>query len=253
MAKNQQRGRSMIEASATCGFPMAIAYCLTFGWNGKEKDMDKAYEMFVKIDPYHWAQDMLGVCCRCGFGTSQDYTKAVAWFTKASEQGNSCAMNNLGYLYQHGHGCDQNHTKAVELFAKSANLGYSVAMCSLANCYEEGRGVTKNANQARAWLTKALAQGDETAQHALGRLTRAPVRHVLEDDDESPHLEELLRQMRRGFEASPPIGLQGWSIDDILNMVTLDLSYQELKLILLELRGEGAVYSTIDDDHYLLI
>jgi hypothetical protein len=36
-------------------------------------------------------------------------------------------------------------------------------------------------------------------------------------------------------------------------MVTLDLSYQELKLVLLELRGEGAVYSTIDDDHYLLV
>ena len=171
---DQKRSRSMVEASASSGFPIAVAHCHYKGWNGLEKDRKKGLEMFVKIEQdtngYHWAQYVLGNCCRYGYGTDQDYTKAVEWWTKSSELGNSLAMCNLGVRCEKGEGCDQNQTKAVEWYERSAQLGNSAAMCNLGICYEEGDGVTKDLNKAREWYTKAAGQGDACAQRNLDSL-----------------------------------------------------------------------------------
>ena len=172
--KDEKLGRSMLEASASAGFPMAVAYCHYRGWNGMEQDKKKAFEMCVKIEQetngYHWAQYMLGYCYRFGHGTDQDHTKAVEWYTKSSEQENSSAMNNLGYCFDNGEQCHQNMTKAAEWYEKSANLGNSSAMYNLGICYEEGSGVTKNLNKAREWYTKGAARGDADAQTQLDSL-----------------------------------------------------------------------------------
>jgi TPR repeat protein len=164
----------MVEASASSGFPLAVAYCHYQGWTGMKEDEKKAFDLCVKIEQetngYHWAQFLLGDCYRCGNGTDQDDTKAVEWYTKSSEQENSIAMNNLGYCYENGQGCDLNMTKAVECYERSANLGCSHAMHNLGNCYKNGRGVTKDVNQAREWYTKAAAQGHANAKTQLDRL-----------------------------------------------------------------------------------
>jgi TPR repeat protein len=166
--KDVQLGRSMVEASASSGFPMAVAYCRYRGWNDMEEDDKKAFEMFVKIEQetngYHWAQCLLGSCYRYGQGTDQDDTKAVEWWTKSSEQENDRAMNELGFCHEKGLGCDQNDTKAVEWYEKSARLGNSAAMFNVGLFCQNGRGVTKDVNKAREWYTKAAAQGDENAQ-----------------------------------------------------------------------------------------
>jgi TPR repeat protein len=172
--EDAKRGRLMIEASASSGFPMAVAYCHYRGWNGMEQDQQKAFGMCIKIEQesngYHWAQFLLGACYHFGQGTDQDHTKAVEWYTKSSEQENSQAMCILGYCYDKGHGCDQNMTKAVEWYEKSANLGHSNAMYNCGVCYKNGWGVTKDVNQAREWYTKAAAQGDAKAKTKLDRL-----------------------------------------------------------------------------------
>ena len=171
---DEKRGRLMIEASASAGFSMAVAYCHYQGWGDLKKDRKTAFEMFVTIEQEtngcHWAQYMLGVCYGYGRGTDQDYTKAVEWYTKSSEQGNSRAMNNLGYRYENGEGCDQNMDKALELYEKSAQLGDSNATCNLGSCYQNGDGVTKDLNKAREWYTKAAAQGHEDAKTKLAAL-----------------------------------------------------------------------------------
>jgi TPR repeat protein len=158
-----KRGKLMIEASASSGFPLAVAHCHYAGWNGMERDFKKGFGMFVKIEQetngYHWAQHLLGRCYHFGNGTDQDDTEAVEWWTKSSEQKNSVAMCNLGFRYEKGEGCDQNQTKAVEWYEKSAHLGYSTAMFNLGECYEDGDGITRDVNQAREWYTKAAAQG----------------------------------------------------------------------------------------------
>ena len=168
--KDKERGRMMIEAAASSGCPMAVAYCAPL----KRKDFKKAFEMYLKIEKEtngdHWAQCWLGLCYRYGFGTDQYHNKRFEFYTKSAEQGNSLAMNNVGYCYYNGEGCDQNFTKAFEWHEKSANLGYSNAMYNVGACYEDGEGVIKDLNKAKEWYTKAAAQGDADAQERLDEL-----------------------------------------------------------------------------------
>jgi TPR repeat protein len=193
--QDEKRSRLMIEASASSGFPMAVADCHLMGWNGMDKDQKKAFDMCLQIERdtngYHWAQCLLADCYYFGNGTDQDYTKAFERYTKSSEQENSNAMNNVGNCYEKGQGCDQNLTKALELYEKSANLGHSTAMYNLGNCYKNGRGVTKDVNQAREWYTKAVALGDGDAQTVLALLESEVEAAELGNEDASASLSGL--------------------------------------------------------------
>ena len=83
--KDAKRGQLMIEASASAGFPMAVAYCHFRGWNGLKRDLKKAFDEFVKIEKdtngYHYAQYLIGQCYKYGNGTEHDSTTAVEWYT----------------------------------------------------------------------------------------------------------------------------------------------------------------------------
>ena len=157
-------GQMMMEASASSGVPMAVAHCHYWGWNGLEQDIEKSFEMFLKIEKEtngdHWAQYMLGGCYNYGYGTDQDHANAFNFYTKSAEQGGSLAMDTLGCCYDDGDGCDHNMGKAFEWYEKSAKLGNSGAMCNVGACYENGEGVAKDLNKAKEWYTKAAAQGD---------------------------------------------------------------------------------------------
>ena len=53
--EDDKRAQSMIEDSASKnsaseGFPMAVAFCCYYGWNGLKKDHKKAFDMFVVIE-----------------------------------------------------------------------------------------------------------------------------------------------------------------------------------------------------------
>ena len=76
-------------------------------------------------------------------------------------------MNNLGYCFKHGVGVAQNKTKAVEWYTKSAEKGNSIAMYNLGMCFEEGHGVARNLATALEWYTKARDAGDEDAEERI--------------------------------------------------------------------------------------
>ena len=62
----------------------------------------------------------------------KDLNQAAFWYSKAAEQGNTNAQNNLGSMY------------------------------------EKGEGVLKDLNQAAFWYSKAAEQGDSDGQYNLG-------------------------------------------------------------------------------------
>ena len=64
-------------------------------------------------------------------GVVQDYIKAVEWYQKSAERGNSIAQNNLGYMYENGQGVIQNYTKAIEWYQKAAKQGNTTAKKNL--------------------------------------------------------------------------------------------------------------------------
>ena len=167
---DRQRGKSLICASASLGFPEALAECTDVGWNGIKKDHTKALKMLRK-SKHHRAQFILGNHYRIGEVVPQNYKKAYELFTKSAEQGCAIAMNNLGMRYEHGQGCEQNKNKALECYRKSAQLGYYGAMLNLGICYERGQcNLTSNLSTARMWYMKAAAQGCKISKENLVRL-----------------------------------------------------------------------------------
>ena len=74
----------------------------------------------------------MGICYENGHGVARDLSKAVEYYKKASELGNSVAMCNLGYCYEKGIGVEQDISQAIEFYQKSSALGNSRASKNLA-------------------------------------------------------------------------------------------------------------------------
>ncbi len=59
----------------------------------------------------------------------------MKWYTKAAEQGNADAQNNLGHCYHNGYGIEQNFIEAIKWFTKAAEQGHTKAQQNLDTCY----------------------------------------------------------------------------------------------------------------------
>ena len=85
-----------------------------------------AFAMFQKIAKetgFAIAEFMVGHIFEMGEGVEQNWTKAVEWYTKAAEKGNSVVMNDLGFCFDKGEGVEQNLAKAVEWYTKAQDAG----------------------------------------------------------------------------------------------------------------------------------
>lgn len=51
-----------------------------------------------------YAQHMVGWLYNNGKGTTRNYREAFKWLSKAANQGNVSAMNELAILYENGNG-----------------------------------------------------------------------------------------------------------------------------------------------------
>ena len=90
-----------------------------------------------------------------GDGVETDFEKAVYWFKKLADTGNSVAMFNLGLHYAKGCGVERDFDKAAEWMRKAAEAGD-----------EDGEGIAKSYAEIKENIKKAEA-GDATAQAEL--------------------------------------------------------------------------------------
>lgn len=65
----------------------------------------------------------LGIIYENGSGVRQDFKKAIEYYKKSCEAGDSKGCNNLGALYYKGQGVRQNQSTAKEYFGKACDLG----------------------------------------------------------------------------------------------------------------------------------
>ena len=94
--KDENRGQLYIEAASAAGFPTAEAYSYYKGWSGFAVDYEKAFSLFKRIaeeTEYSYAETRVG---DASLGEMKNFIKAVEWWTKAAEKGNSDAMYSLG-------------------------------------------------------------------------------------------------------------------------------------------------------------
>lgn len=87
----------------------------------------------------------------------KDYTAARQHWTRAADEHEATAYNNLGFLLYYGKGGPADPLQAVWLWKKAARLGETESQWHLGHAYEAGKGIPASAIEAYAWYRCALA------------------------------------------------------------------------------------------------
>nr|WP_171015416.1 tetratricopeptide repeat protein [Methylobacterium sp. L1A1] len=125
---------------------------------------------------YSAAQSKLSSAYEYGEGVPKDAQKSLHWAQKAADQSETYGFYRLALAYQYGRTVDIDMNKAIELYTKAARGGTSLVShmspaYKLADIYERGLGgIPKDKNKAVFWYTKAVSEGDSSAQRALGKM-----------------------------------------------------------------------------------
>jgi TPR repeat protein len=107
----------------------------------------------------------LGSMYSNGIFVKPDFPKALAYYEKAIESGNSFALNQLGVMYFDGRGVERDYEAAAQYFQQAADLDDGYALKFLAILYERGLvGGRADADKARALRMRA-EQVDPTSQN----------------------------------------------------------------------------------------
>ena len=163
------------EQSANLGDPESqnmLGNIYLNGWNGVAENESKAFCLFKLSANKNYADALKNVAdCYCyGWGTIQNYTKAVEWYNKAIEAGSDEAIVSFGICYRNGYGVTKDYKKAENLFLRAINeTGNSEALNYLGLIYEEGGfGITKDLEKSIKYFEKAALQDLPVAQYNYG-------------------------------------------------------------------------------------
>ena len=127
-----------------------IAICTLNGY-GTKQDYKKALELFEKsaMSGLPCAEAMLGDLYLDPDYEMVDLDKAVAWLEKAARHGNATALENLGQMYLCGYHVQKDEKKAFSLLQQAENHPNSdMTMIALANIYFNGNVVEHNIAKA---------------------------------------------------------------------------------------------------------
>jgi TPR repeat protein len=117
------------------------------------------------------AQVQAGESC----AAAHDFAQAVAWYTKAANQGSGkdsiSGEIHLAALYRDGgKGFPRDMTQAAAWYRKAADQGDAAAQGTMGMLYMLGQGVERSDVEAYYWLDLAAAvQGPQQAQYAANR------------------------------------------------------------------------------------
>ncbi len=98
-----------------------------------------------------------------GDGVPKDLSQARALTERAAARGSRQAMHNLGVYYANGDGVPQNMARAAESFRRAAQRGVTDSQFNLGAMAEQGLGGPKSDVQAYYWFALAARGGDQDA------------------------------------------------------------------------------------------
>jgi TPR repeat protein len=96
---------------------------------------------------------------------AKDYRTAREKWAKAIDEGETSALNNLGYLLFQGLGGPVDKGRAIELWRRAATAGHSESQWHLGHAYESGAGVEQSYVEAYAWYRCSVATAESGAQN----------------------------------------------------------------------------------------
>ena len=139
-----------------------------------EKDYNEVYKVLQKVTDkeipmYNY---MMGLVYLNGSSSIDvDVEKAIEYFKKAYELGNSAAAYRIGALYYEGKLLPKDYKKAIEWFNKGVEKNGTWSMLSLYWIYDTDNPDTKDLhddNKAYNLLKKAMSHGNGNAYDKLG-------------------------------------------------------------------------------------
>ncbi len=122
-----------------------------------------------------------------------DPAAAAQWYRQSADGGNPMAMRNLANSYLAGSGVPKDEVAAAEWYRRSAERGNALAMKSLGFLYRNGQGVARDDSIARQWFRRSAERGDAEAMTDLGLM-------ALEGEGGTQDSEEALRCFQQGAE-----------------------------------------------------
>jgi len=154
--------------AAEHGIPRAqgtVAQWYLDGTDTVPKDVEKAVQWFKRAaeNGDSWSQHQLAVFYYMGIQVNKDMDEAVKWIRLAADNGEVESQYVLGNMYFAGEGVPQNLTEAARWCRKAADQGLAKAQTTLGAMYLDGSGVPRDVGKAQMWFRLAAQQGDETA------------------------------------------------------------------------------------------
>lgn len=150
----------------------------------------------------------MGYYYSSGYGVKKDVNLAFEWYSKAAEQNNPAALNNLAVCYKYGKGTEIDMTKTACYYEKSAKLGNITAQKNLAICYKNGTGVELNPQKEFYWTLEAAKNGDN---ESIGKIA---LHHLKGYGTEINKVEALIWYAKYYFK-----GIQINNANDALNLL----------------------------------
>ncbi|XP_002989053.2 ERAD-associated E3 ubiquitin-protein ligase component HRD3A [Selaginella moellendorffii] len=144
-----------------------------YGLRGIPRDHIRALSWFTKsVEKGDSASlEFLGEIYARGFGVERNYTKAYDYFKKAIREKRFSAYNGIGYLYFIGQGVDKkNMTKAKEFYKRAADHNDPNGFYNLGVIYLKGAGVKKSIKMASRYLILAANTGHPKAYYQLAKM-----------------------------------------------------------------------------------
>ena len=78
-----------------------------------------------------------------GRGVNACDRKCFEWCSKAADEGDAAAMNNVGLFFLAGEGTDQDLAAGIAWMKQAGQCGYAQAYCNLARFYDSGEFLSK--------------------------------------------------------------------------------------------------------------
>ncbi len=134
--------------------------------NNAEPDPKQAAELYSKAadNGDRFAQNNLGVCYLMGDGVEKNVRKAVQYFEKAVKSGDDYAMVNLADCYSIGNGVRKNDKKAFDLYKQAADKGNIAGIKAVADSLYKGIGTKQDFSEAMKFYKMAADRGDEASK-----------------------------------------------------------------------------------------
>ncbi|PHU20386.1 ERAD-associated E3 ubiquitin-protein ligase component HRD3A [Capsicum chinense] len=139
---------------------------------GVRRDHTKALAWFLKAVEKGESRfmELLGEIYARGTGAERNFTKALEWLTLASRQQLCSAYNGLGYLYVKGYGVEKNYAKAKEYFEKAGDNEEAGELYNLGVMYLKEIGVNRDAKIASKYFINAFDIGQSKVFYQLAKM-----------------------------------------------------------------------------------